>query len=73
MLVLGVKPGESVWLNVDKTTIKVEVVRMGDGSVKMGFTAPPNVEILRDSVKKRIESGEEVRKHPVQKELPLVF
>jgi carbon storage regulator CsrA len=44
MLVMTIKNGGKVFLGPD---IEVTVVKIGDGSVRLGFTAPDSVGIAR--------------------------
>ena len=52
MLVLTRRKGEAVYVGEN---IKIIVVGMKDGSVRLGFEAPREVSIQRDDVKCRIE------------------
>ena len=47
MLVLSRKTGERVWIG---GSVRVEVLEIGGGRVKLGFSAPPDVDILREEI-----------------------
>jgi carbon storage regulator len=47
MLVLTRKLGESVYIN---DTIKVTVVDIGGGKIRLGFEAPADVRIMRSEI-----------------------
>ena len=47
MLVLQRRRGEKVYIGVGDVVIEVEVVERGTGSLKLGFTAPADVKVLR--------------------------
>ena len=48
MLVLSRRNGESVWIG---GSVRVEVLEVGGGRVKLGFSAPPDVDILREEIR----------------------
>jgi carbon storage regulator len=48
MLVLSRKNGESVWIG---GSIRVEVLEVKGGRVKLGFSAPPDLDIQRDEIR----------------------
>ena len=50
MLILGRKLGERIRLVVNGVTIWVEVNRIAANDVRVGITAPPAVEIVREEV-----------------------
>ena len=50
MLILGRKLGERIRLVVNGVTIWVEVNRIAANDVRIGITAPPAVEIVREEV-----------------------
>ena len=50
MLILGRKLGERIRLTVNGVTIWVEVNRIAANDVRIGITAPPAVEIVREEV-----------------------
>ena len=50
MLILGRKLHERIRLVVNGVTIWVEVNRIGTHDVRIGITAPPAVEIVREEV-----------------------
>lgn len=50
MLVLTSKRGEKIRIGPD---IELTVVRIGPGNVKLGVTAPPDVNIVRDEITRR--------------------
>jgi carbon storage regulator len=49
MLVLSRKNGQRVWIG---GSICVEVLEVGPGRVKLGFSAPPNMDIRREEIRK---------------------
>jgi carbon storage regulator len=49
MLVLSRKKDESVWID---GSIKVQVLEISGGHVKLGFSAPPSVAIQREEIRK---------------------
>ena len=54
MLILTRKVNESI---VTNTGIEIKVVEIRSGQVKLGITAPPEVEIWRSELDWRIEHG----------------
>jgi carbon storage regulator len=50
MLILGRKLGERIRLKVNGIEIWVEVNRIAANDVRIGITAPPAVEIVREEV-----------------------
>jgi carbon storage regulator len=48
MLVLSRRAGERVWIG---GSIRVEVLEVGGGRVKLGFSAPPDVDVLREEIR----------------------
>ena len=50
MLILGRRLGERIRLVVNGVTIWVEVNRIAANDVRIGITAPPAVEIVREEV-----------------------
>jgi len=50
MLILGRKLGERIRLTVNGVTIWVEVNRIAANDVRIGITAPPAVEIVREEI-----------------------
>lgn len=56
MLVLSRKPGESVRTS---NGLVVQVLRIEAGRVKLGFTAPEDVVILRDEIRPKKRSPAE--------------
>jgi carbon storage regulator len=56
MLVLTRRPGESIVIGSD---IKLTVVTVGPGRVKIGIEAPPNVRIDREEIHARIQQEQE--------------
>jgi carbon storage regulator len=49
MLVLSRKNGQRVWIG---GSIYVEVLEIGPGRVKLGFSAPANMDIRREEIRK---------------------
>jgi carbon storage regulator len=56
MLVLTRRPGESIIIG---NGIKLTVVTVGPGRVKIGIDAPPNVRIDREEIHTRIQQEQE--------------
>jgi carbon storage regulator len=56
MLVLTRRPGESIVIG---NGIKLTVVTVGPGRVKIGIEAPPNVRIDREEIHTRIQQEQE--------------
>jgi carbon storage regulator len=56
MLVLTRRPGESIIIG---NGIKLTVVTVGPGRVKIGIEAPPNVRIDREEIHARIQQEQE--------------
>jgi len=56
MLVLTRRPGESIFIG---NGIKLTVVTVGPGRVKIGIEAPPNVRIDREEIHARIQQEQE--------------
>ena len=50
MLILGRKLGERIRLVVNGVTIWVSVERLGGNDCRIGITAPPAVEIVREEL-----------------------
>jgi carbon storage regulator len=48
MLVLSRKNGQRVWIG---GSIYVEVLEVGSGRVKLGFSAPPDMDIRREEIR----------------------
>lgn len=46
MLVLSRKPGEVIWVG----KVKLVLVRLGDGTARLGITAPTDVPIVREEL-----------------------
>lgn len=57
MLVLTRRPGESIIIAGD---IKITVVNVGPGRVKLGIEAPPHVRVDRQEVHEKIEQASDV-------------
>lgn len=55
MLVLSRKTSEIIYIGDD---IQVMVVRIGDGSVRIGVTAPRHIDIRRDDSGPKKDSGD---------------
>lgn len=56
MLVLSRRPGESIILTLPSgETIRVTVVKIDRGKMKLSFTAPENVRIMREELLPRPE------------------
>ena len=63
MLVLTRKPGTSVVIGDWEVIVSVVKV-MNDGSVRLGFTAPPTTEIQRENIKRAIDANAGRPEHP---------
>lgn len=57
MLVLTRRPNESI---VISNNIRITVVSVGPGRVKLGIEAPPNVRVDRKEIHDKIEQGSDV-------------
>src|SRR5215213_9092667 len=57
MLVLTRRLGESI---IIANNIKITVVSVGPGRVKLGIEAPPNVRVDRQEIHDKIEQGSDV-------------
>lgn len=55
MLVLSRKVGERIWIGEN---IAVTVVRITGGGVRLGIEAPSDMAVVREELKKKIESSE---------------
>lgn len=55
MLVLSRKPGERLWIGEN---IKVTVVRISGGGVRIGIEAPPELAIVREELKQKMEQAD---------------
>ena len=49
MLVLSRRTGERVWIG---GSVRVEVLEVKGGRVKLGFSAPPDVDIQREEIRR---------------------
>ncbi len=56
MLVLTRKKGEEIIISGD---IRITVVSVGDGRVKIGISAPPHIRVDRSEVAARIDGEED--------------
>ncbi|MBC8994946.1 carbon storage regulator CsrA [Pseudomonas sp. N40(2020)] len=54
MLILTRKPGETIRINDD---ISITVLGVSGQQVRLGVTAPANVEVHREEVYQRIQAG----------------
>lgn len=52
MLVLSRKPGERIWIG---EMISITVVRVTGGGVRIGIEAPPELPVMRDELKQKID------------------
>ena len=52
MLVLSRKVGERIWIG---DNISVTVVRITGGGVRIGIEAPPELAVVREELRKKIE------------------
>ena len=55
MLVLSRKVGERIWIGEN---IAVTVVRITGGGVRIGIEAPNDMAVVREELKKKMESSE---------------
>ena len=55
MLVLSRKVGERIWIGDD---ISVTVVRLTGGGVRIGIEAPPELAVVREDLKNKMEEME---------------
>lgn len=55
MLVLSRKIGERIWIGEN---ISVTVVRITGGGVRLGIEAPPELPVVREELKAKIESAD---------------
>lgn len=67
MLVLSRKVGESIHVGDD---VRVTLVRISDGSVRIGFTAPKSMNIVREELvpldEQELAEAPDYRLHPIQ-------
>ena len=56
MLVLSRKVGERVWIG---ERLSVTVVRIAGGGVRLGIEAPPEMAVVREELRERIEQEAE--------------
>ena len=63
MLVLARSEGEAIVIGTGDRMITVEVVRIGGGQVRLGVTAPADLEIDRQEVRKSKETFGRWRNH----------
>ena len=55
MLVLSRKVGERIWIG---EKISVTVVRITGGGVRIGIEAPPELAVVREELKQKLEQAE---------------
>lgn len=68
MLVLSRKVGERVWIG---ERIAVTVVRIAGGAVRLGIEAPPEMAVVREELRERMEQEAEAEDHaPATSEAP---
>jgi carbon storage regulator len=65
MLVLSRKVGERIWIGPE---ISVTIVRIAGGAVRLGINAPPELAVVREELKVRIEA-EQAEAQPDQPEV----
>ena len=59
MLVLTVVAGSGLTMTLDNgELVRVKIVRVSGNKVRLGIDAPPDVDIVRDDVQRRIDNGE---------------
>ena len=59
MLVLTVVSGSGLTMTLDNgERVMVKIVRVSGNKVRLGIDAPPDVDIVRDDVQRRIDNGE---------------
>lgn len=54
MLIMSHTTGDAIYIGDD---IKLEIIECKGGRVKLGYSAPKEIKILRDKVKRRDEQG----------------
>lgn len=68
MLVLSRKVGERIWIGPE---ISVTVVRVAGGAVRLGINAPPELAVVREELKAKIEAEQAQAAEANSEELPL--
>ena len=53
MLVLTRKTGERIWIGED---ISITVVKVAQGGVRIGIDAPPEMAVVRDELRDRLDA-----------------
>ncbi|MCA9197688.1 MAG: carbon storage regulator [Planctomycetales bacterium] len=56
MLVLSRKPGERILVGQD---IRITVVRISNGGVRLGIEAPDHMDVVREEVKAKENDGDQ--------------
>ena len=70
MLVLSREKGESIYFGDD---IRISVLGVQGGKVRLGITAPPNVAVHRDTVYEKLKHTKPSRGGPVREPHPSVL
>lgn len=69
MLVLSRKVGERIWIGPE---ISVTIVRIAGGAVRLGINAPPELAVVREELKVKIEAEQtQLTEAADSEELPL--
>lgn len=63
MLVLTRKLGQAVRIRVGDETVRIAVLKLKDGSIKLGFNAANHVKILRDELDEHGRSTTATNEH----------
>jgi carbon storage regulator len=67
MLVLSRKVGERIWIGPE---ISVTIVRIAGGAVRLGINAPPELAVVREELKVKIEAEQAQHSVADSEELP---
>jgi carbon storage regulator len=67
MLVLSRKVGERIWIGPE---ISVTIVRVAGGAVRLGINAPPELAVVREELKVKIEAEQAQAAEANSEELP---
>ena len=66
MLVLSRKPDESIVLTVGNTSVELLVLGYRGDQVRLGFSAPSTVNIVRSELIDRTDSASPIRTQPTE-------
>ncbi len=67
MLVLSRKVGERIWIGPE---ISVTIVRIAGGAVRLGINAPPELAVVREELRVKIEAEQAQHAAADSEELP---